>query len=162
MELVIRRTLLCALLLALPATLAAQSTIKVSRLAFMAGCWEGQLGPDQIVEEIWSTPTDNMMLATTRYLNRKREATGWEFTRIAATDSGVVFAAAGNGEAENVYPLQQIADDYVLFENKSKTFPQRISYRKASDGSLIPRNEGEGRPSLELRMQRVRCPGERR
>ena len=157
-----RRTTLLTVLLLVPAALGAQTTVKVSQLAFMAGCWEGQLGPDQIVEEIWSTPTDNMMLATTRYLNRKREATGWEFTRIAVTDSGVVFAAAGNGEPENVYPLQQIADDYVLFENRAKAFPQRISYRRASDGALIPRNEGDGRPSLELRMQRVRCPGERR
>jgi len=148
-----------------PATPASRATpvqLKLTRLDFMAGCWEGQLDQETIIEEVWTAPTDQMLLATTRYLNRKREATGWEFTRIAATDSGVVFAAAGNGEPENVYLLAQVADGYVLFENLAKPFPQRISYRTASDGALIARNEGEGQLSIELRMRRVRCPGERR
>lgn len=146
----------------LPAALGAQSPVNLSRLDFMAGCWEGQLDEETIIEELWTNPTDQMLLATTRYLNKKRDATGWEFTRIAVTDSGAVFAAAGNGEPENVYTLTQIADGYVHFENPTKPFPQRISYRRASDGALIARNEGEGQLSLELRMRRVKCPGEKR
>lgn len=157
-----RRVLLLALLLAVPVGLEAQDHPKVTRFSFMAGCWEGELGPDNIVQEHWTSPTNEMMLATTRYLNKKREATGWEFTRIAVTDSGVVFAAASNGEAEHVYKLSQHASEYVLFENLAKPFPQRIIYRLASDGALIARNEGEGQLSLEVRFRRVSCPGEKR
>jgi hypothetical protein len=89
----------------------------------------------------------------------KERATGYEFTRIQWVDSMVVFAASSNGKPEDVYPLKTLADGYVLFENlEKKGFPQRIMYREASDGALIPRNEGEG-PSVELRFHRVKCPG---
>ncbi len=71
----------------------------------------------------------------------------------------VVFAASSNGKPEDVYPMKTLASEYVLFENPHKKgFPTRIIYRMASDGALIPRNEGDG-PSIELRFQRVKCPG---
>lgn len=166
------RRLLAPLVLALVATpLAAQELagqdstppkppppkVDFSRLKFMAGCWAGKIDPETVVEEIWTTPADNLLLATTRYLKDKR-ASGFEFTRIQPTDSGVVFAAASDGKPENVYLLKQLADEFVVFENMAQRFPQRIIYRLASDGALIPRNEGDG-PSVELRMQKVKCPG---
>ena len=52
-----------------------------------------------------------------------------------------------------------LVDEYVMFENfAKKEFPQRFIYRLASDGSLIPRNEGDG-PSFEVRLKRIKCPG---
>jgi hypothetical protein len=133
-------------------------SVDFSRLKFMEGCWQGELSKDQIVEEIWTTPSENLLLATTRYLT-KQHAAGFEFTRIQAVDSGVVFAASSDGKPESVYALKTLADEYVLFENLAKKdFPQRIMYRMASDGALIPRNEGDG-PSIELRFHRVKCPG---
>jgi len=132
--------------------------IDFARLKFMEGCWAGNIDKDQVVEEIWTSPAENLLLATTRYLT-KRHATGYEFTRIQAVDSTVVFAASSDGKPENVYTLKTLADEYVLFENLAKKeFPQRIMYRMASDGALIPRNEGDG-PSIELRFHRIKCPG---
>ncbi len=159
------RTALVGALLLSASTAGAQNTmttIKLDRLGFMAGCWAGEMGEDVTVEENWTSPTDNMMLATTRYLDKKKKATGWEFTRIVATDSSTAFIAAGNGNPEDSYGLVRATSEYVLFENLTKPFPQRISYRKASDGALIARNEGEGQLSVEVRLARVRCPGERR
>ncbi|MGH7562050.1 MAG: DUF6265 family protein [Gemmatimonadales bacterium] len=135
----------------------ARPAVNLEKLKFMSGCWAGRLDKETIVEEIWTEPAENMLLATTRYV-KKDIATGYEFTRIMATDSGVVFAAQGNGKPEDVYLMKQLADEYVLFENPAKTFPQRIMYRLASDGSLIPRNEGDA-PSIELRMRKIKCPG---
>jgi hypothetical protein len=133
--------------------------VDFGKLKFMAGCWQGQLDKDTMVEEIWTTPSENLLLAITRYLKKDR-ASGYEFTRIQAADSGVVFAAASDGKPENVYLLKSLADEYVLFENDAKSFPNRIMYRLASDGSLIPRNEGNEAPSIELRMKKVKCPGQ--
>ena len=70
-----------------------------------------------------------------------------------------VFAASNDGRPENVYLLKRLVDEYALFENEAKSFPQRIMYRLASDGALIPRNEGNEAPSIELRMRKVKCPG---
>jgi hypothetical protein len=132
--------------------------IDISKLRFISGCWRGRLDKDQMVEENWTSPSQNLFLATTRYLDKNNYATGYEFTRIQATDSSVVFAASSNGKPEDVYTMKTLVDEYVLFENPKKTFPQRIMYRMSSDGSLIPRNEGDA-PSIELRMLRVKCPG---
>jgi hypothetical protein len=137
--------------------------VDISKLKFMSGCWSGSLGSDKDkldVEEYWSTLSDNLLLSTTRYL-KKGHATGFEFSRIEVTDSGaVVFAARAAGENEDdVYPMKTLVDDYVLFENPTKKkFPQRIMYRMATDGALIPRNEGDG-PSVEVRFHRIKCPG---
>jgi len=157
-----RRLLGLCLLFGSVTAAAAQSHPKVTRLDFMAGCWEGSLGREDLVQENWTAPTDNMMLATTRYLNKDKQATGWEFTRIVLDSMGVAFIAAGNGEPEHRYALATISSEYVLFENLTKPFPQKISYRMASDGALIARNEGEGQLSVEVRFTRVRCPGDRR
>jgi Domain of unknown function (DUF6265) len=132
--------------------------IDISKLRFISGCWRGRLDKDHMVEENWSSPSKNLFLATTRYLDRNNYATGFEFTRIEASDTLVVFAASSDGKPEDVYTMKTLVDEYVLFENPKKTFPQRIMYRMASDGALIPRNEGDA-PSIELRMQRVKCPG---
>ena len=133
-------------------------TVDFDKFKFMEGCWAAQTGKDNTVEENWTSPAENLLLATTRYLTKKR-ATGYEFTRIQWMDSMVVFAASSDGKPEDIYPLKTLADEYVLFENPTKKgFPQRIMYRLASDGALIPRNEGDG-PSIELRFQRVKCPG---
>ena len=131
--------------------------VDFARLKFMEGCWRGRLDKDTEIEEIWTSPTENLLLATTRYIKKGR-ATGFEFTRIQAEDTTVVFAASSEGKPADVFPLKTLADEYVLFENPAKTFPKRIMYRLATDGALIPRNEGDG-PSIELRMLRVKCPG---
>lgn len=128
------------------------------RLKFMAGCWEGRLDRQTIVEEIWTNPTENLMTSTTRYITDDR-ATSHEFSRITSRDSTVTFEASTEGKPFDEYTMVQLVDEYVVFENLKKSFPQRISYRLASDGSLLPRNEGEGQTSVEVRFRKVKCPG---
>lgn len=128
------------------------------KLKFMAGCWQGPIDRETMVEEIWTTPTQNLMTSTTRYIKKGR-ATSFEFSRIMSTDSSVTFSASSEGKPFDEYKMIQLADEYVVFENTTKTFPQRISYRLASDGDLIPRNEGEGQPAIEVRFKKVKCPG---
>lgn len=141
------------------ATKKAEKPVKVdiSKLKFISGCWRAPLDKDILVEENWSSPSENLFLATTRYL-KKEHATGFEFSRIEVTDTGVVFSASSDGKPFDNYLMKTLVDEYVMFENPAKSFPQRIIYRMASDGVLIPRNEGDA-PSVELRMQRVKCPG---
>ena len=137
----------------------AKPGVDFEKLKFMEGCWWAETGKDQSVEEIWTTPAENVLLSVTRYFDKKR-VTGYDFNRIEWVDSAVVFGVLTKGKStEDVYTLKTLAPEYVLFENPAKKdFPSRIMYRLASDGSLIPRNEGDG-PSIELRFQRIKCPG---
>ena len=128
------------------------------KVKFMAGCWQGRIDEDTYVEEIWNEPTQNLMTSTTRYL-RKGRATSFEFSRISSTDSTVTFAASSEGKPFDEYTMTQLVDEYIVFENPKKAFPQKISYRLASNGDLIPRNEGQGQTSVEVRFKKVKCPG---
>ena len=136
--------------------------VEFSKFKFMEGCWQGELGKDQEVEEIWTSPAENLLLSVTRYFSKKR-VTGYDFNRIEAVDSTVVFGILSKGKPEDTYTLKTLADEYFVFENLTKKeFPHRISYRLASDGSLIPRLEGTDAPSMEVRFRRVKCPGDKR
>ncbi|HEY9518536.1 MAG TPA: DUF6265 family protein [Gemmatimonadales bacterium] len=132
--------------------------VDISKLKFMSGCWEGPTGKDQRAEEIWTMPAENLLVSTTRYFEKDR-ALGYDFNRIEVTDSGVVLGITAKGKPEETYLMKTLVDEYVVFENfAKKDFPQRIMYRLASDGALIPRNEGDG-PSFEVRFRRIKCPG---
>ena len=128
------------------------------KFKFIAGCWRGRIDEDTYVEEIWNDPTENLMTSTTRYL-QKGKATSFEFSRISSSDSTVTFAASSEGKPFDEYTMTQLVDEYVVFENPKKSFPQKISYRLASNGDLIPRNEGQGQSSVEVRFKKVKCPG---
>jgi hypothetical protein len=132
--------------------------IDITKLKFLTGCWEAETGKDQRAEEIWTTHSDNLFLSTTRYFTKER-AVGYDYNRIEVTDSGVVLGITAKGKPEDTYLMKTLVDEYVMFENAAKKeFPQRIMYRLASDGSLIPRLEGDG-PSFEIRLRRMKCPG---
>lgn len=132
--------------------------VDLDKLKWMAGCWRGEIEKDSNVEELWTTPAENLLLATTRIMKKGR-ATEYEFSRIYVNDSTAVFSASSDGKPFDEYSMKTLVNEYVAFENLKKTFPQRIIYRLASDGYLIPRNEGEGQTSIEVRMKKVKCPG---
>jgi hypothetical protein len=131
--------------------------VDISKLKFMVGCWEVRLDKDNHAQEIWTMPSDNLLLSVTSYM-KKDWATGYDFNRIEVLDTGVVLTVVAKDKPADVYLMKTLVDEYVMFENPKKAFPQRFMYRLASDGALIPRSEGEG-PSSEVRMHRMKCPG---
>ena len=104
--------------------------VDISKLRFMAGCWAARVDKDNDAEETWTMPSDNLLLSTTKYLS-KDFATGYDFNRIEVTDSGVVLGILAKGRPEDVYLMKTLVDEYVMFENLKKPFPQRVIYRMA-------------------------------
>lgn len=161
-----KRTLLgilLAILIAGGVESASAQQFDFKKLKFMSGCWSARLAKDQTVEENWTSISENMMLATTRYFEKKR-ATNYEFTRIEKTDSGVVWSSISRDRSEpSLYRMTQLGDEVATWENPAEEFPQRIMYRMASDGALLVRNDRLGEEydprNLEVRFERVPCPG---
>jgi hypothetical protein len=138
--------------------LAAQN---LSKLGFMAGCWQGTTGKEQTVEENWTTPSDHLMLGAARYF-AKKQAVSYEFTVIERTDTVTYVISMPKGQAPDTFRLKMLVDEAASWERPGGTFPGLIMYRRASDGSLIVRLEappGSADPSVEVRMLRVKCPG---
>ncbi len=96
-------------------------------LSFMAGCWEGTFGGGRgTIEEHYTSPSNNLMLGTTRYL-RDGVTVSYEFTEIVADADGVRLIPHPSGQASVPFQLTQSANNLAVFENPEHDFPQLIT-----------------------------------
>ena len=108
-----------------PAIAPAGSNGALSRLAFLAGCWQGSAG-----EECWLAPRGGMMLAINRGPAKPNQPPFFELLRVVEDDEGVVLLAQPAGRAPPVpFRAVEIGDARVVFANPEHDFPQRITYR---------------------------------
>lgn len=129
-------------------------------LAFMSGCWRRESGgAGAVLEEIHTTPSENLMLGLSRYLRNGR-AVQYEFSRITADTGGVVLLPYPGGRpSEHGFHLTHVDEASALFEAPEHDFPRRIRYTLTEDGSLVARIDGgEGDERVqEWRMEAVSC-----
>ena len=156
------RFLIPVLLSAAP--VAAQKAENYKKLEFMAGCWHAQTSKDNTVEEIWSMPTETIMLGFTRYFTKEKPTT-WDFNYIVKADTAVYLILGPHGELPDTFRLKILNDEVASWLRTGSTeFPGTVMYRKASNGDLIGRLEppaGVEQASVEVRFERVKCPGEK-
>ena len=128
-------------------------------LAFMAGCWRGDLGNGAALEEFYSSPSANLIVGTSRYLRGDR-AVQFEFSRITADSSGITLLPFPGGRpSEHAFRLTAIDAGSALFEAPEHDFPRRIRYALEGDGSLTARIDGgaDDARAQEWRMRPVAC-----
>ena len=157
------RATLPLLIVAATSPLAAQRVENYRKLEFMSGCWHAQTGKDQTVEEVWSMPTETIMLGFTRYFTREK-ATNWDFNYIIKADSSVYLILGPHGEVPDTFRIKSLTDEVASWQREGTEFPGTVMYRKASDGDLIGRLEpppGVEQTSVEVRFERVKCPGQK-
>jgi hypothetical protein len=152
------RTVRAAMLLA-TGLLAAGYKPDIARLAWMAGCWEAQIGPVQ-VEEQWNKPAGGTMLGLSRTLKGGKVVFS-EFMRIDQDEGKMVYMARiGTKATPTPFELISMSSNEAVFENLAHPFPQRIRYRREENGSLFARIEGvdkgESR-SEDFPMRRASC-----
>ena len=142
---------LTILLLALAATPSAPD--------WMAGCWSGESGP-MTFEEQWTRPASGSMMGISRVFKSGRLVFS-EFMRIDTKDGVLVYTPRiGSKQAPVEFRLKSQSDSEVVFENAAHDFPQRILYRRNTDG-LTGRIEGTANGKLraeDFPMKRVSCP----
>ena len=128
----------------------------LSSVAFMTGCWTGASSNGALIEEQYSEASDNLMIGMTRYVRGNR-VIDFEFTTIERTDSSFVMTPRPKGVKSDAFPLKEATDGKAVWENPKHDFPQRIIYRRGSDGSLVARIEGTtpgGERHMEWTMRR--------
>ena len=149
------------LILAGPGVAAAQESNQLAALAFMSGCWQGTAGRGRIIQELYTTPTRNLMQGMTRYL-RNDSVIDYEFTLIEATARGPRITPHPKGQPAASFEPKETSSGRIIWENLAHDFPQRIIYRSQGTDSLVARIEGKtqrGEQSMEWRMGRIVCPG---
>lgn len=128
--------------LSLGAAGAAAASDPLAGLAWLAGCWSAERAEAGSIEQ-WTAPAGGLMLGLSRTLRGAR-VVEFEFMQIRAlADGRVLFIAQPGGQAPTSFTLQPAAaDGGAVFENPAHDFPQRVIYRRGSDGSLAARIEG--------------------
>ena len=157
------RAFLLVLIVAGTSPLAAQRVENYRKLEFMAGCWHAQTGKDNTVEEVWSMPTETIMLGFTRYFT-KEKPTQWDFNYIVKVDTTVYLVLGPHGEVPDTFRIKSLTDEVASWQRTGTEFPGTVMYRKASNGDLIGRLEPPAvveQSSVEVRFERVKCPGQK-
>jgi len=113
----------------------------LSAISFMSGCWTGPSPDGATIEEHYSAASENIVIGMTRYV-RDGRVVDFEFTTMERTDSTFVMTPHPKGVKSDAFPLKAVSDGRATWENLGHDFPQRIIYRRGSDGSLIARIEG--------------------
>lgn len=155
-----------ALTLMLAAPLAAQtppSGADLSRLAFMSGCWTAATdgpGGAALVEQRYTSPSENVMLGTTRFLTAAGRTVYFQFVLVRSDSSGTWMTNYPNGRAgERPFQLTRTNGDTAMFEAPENRFPKRIAYYRDAAGALVSRLDGGPSDTMpeSWRMRPVLC-----
>lgn len=126
-----------------PAPVSPQTTPTASRLeklGWLAGSWALDSAGTRS-EEHWTAPRGGLMVGMNRLVIGGR-ARAFEFLRIREQGDTIAYLASPGGRAATAFPLKELGERRVVFENLAHDFPQRVIYWLADDGRLRARVEG--------------------
>lgn len=134
----------------------------VSSLSWLYGCWGGTVNQRNFREQ-WMPLRGNTMLGigSTVYQDK---LSSYEYLRIEARADGVFYVALPSGQKEAAFKLVSVTTDdgatLFTFSNPEHDFPQRIIYRRATEGWLYAtvegKNNGQDRQVI-YPMRRIDC-----
>ena len=132
-----------------PASGQAPPASRLDQLGWLTGAWAWDSAGAR-VEEHWMAPNGGLMVGMNRTV-RDGRARAFEFLRIRERADTVAYLSMPGGRAVTVFPLKELGERRVVFENPTHDFPQRVLYWLADDGRLHARIEGtmNGRPESQ-------------
>ena len=130
-------------------------------LSWLAGCWELTRNGRHVVEQ-WSRPDGSTLIGTSRTVAGGKTVE-YEFLLIRENAGALEYVAKPSGQAEAAFRSTRASGSEVVFENPAHDFPQRITYMRNADGSLLAAIEGtvNGQSRrLEFPYSRAACAGD--
>jgi hypothetical protein len=131
---------------------------QLSRLRWLAGCWELNRG-HRFSFEMWMPPASGLMLGGSRTVAGPL-VLEWEQLRLSVRDGRVIYTALPSGQNQTDFTAVAVTDSGFTVENLTHDFPQRIIYARRGSDSLIARIEGktpQGVRGVDFPMRRVSC-----
>jgi hypothetical protein len=131
-------------------------------LAWLEGCWRGSANQREFREH-WLPLRGGMMVGMGQTVMQDKTQ-DYEYLRIESRPDGVYYVAIPSGKKESAFRLANVVTDdrgtEYTFTNAIDEFPQRIVYRRGSEGWLYASIEGklngEDRKVL-YPMRRIGC-----
>ncbi|NNM04550.1 MAG: hypothetical protein HKO65_05555 [Gemmatimonadetes bacterium] len=142
------------------------SAPSLADLAFMSGCWNGSFQShdgEGVIEEHYTSPSENVILGTTRYLLDGR-AVQFELTTLRAGEDGVItmLPYPGGERSPDGFRLTRVIRTgeavEAVFEAPEHDFPKRVIYRGDGDELVARIDGGEGSDQASTwEMRPVAC-----
>ena len=118
-------------------------------LAWLEGCWRGDVNQREYREH-WMPLRGELLIGVSQTVMQGKTQ-GYEYLRLESRADGVHYVATPSGKAESAFRLQEQTvdktgdrnDTIFTFANTRPEFPQRIVYRRASEGWLYATVEGK-------------------
>lgn len=128
---------------------------ELERVSWLAGAWRTEVD-GVVLEEYWIPGSGGLMLGLSRTV-ADGKAVGFEFLRIEARATDLVYIAQPNGRPGTEFTLTEWTNVDLRFTNPGHDHPKLIHYRLQEDDSLRVQIEGdEGRQTWTF--QRVDSP----
>jgi hypothetical protein len=135
-------------------------------LGFMSGCWNGSFQArdgEGVIEEHYTSPSENLILGTTRYLLDGR-AVQFELTTLRTGEDGVItmLPYPGGSPSPDGFQLTRVIRTgealEAVFEAPEHDFPKRVIYRREGDRLVARIDGGEGSDQAQTwEMRPVGC-----
>jgi hypothetical protein len=129
---------------------------------WLHGCWDGKVNQRDFREE-WLPLRGDMMIGVSQTVSQGKTQ-DFEYLRLELRPEGIFYVAVPSGKKETSFRLlgrtRDGENEIFTFENPVDEFPQRIIYRRATEGWLYAHVEGKlnGLPrSVIYPMRRVDC-----
>lgn len=119
--------------------------LTIESLGWLEGCWRGAVNQREF-REYW-LPLQGGMIVGAGHTVMQDKTQDFEYMRIEARPDGIYYVVVPSGKPETAFKLTSIAEDgrYTdfSFANGVDEFPQRIVYRRGSEGWLYASVEGK-------------------
>ena len=143
-----------------------QENFALEPLAWLEGCWRGEVNQREYREH-WMPLRGGMLIGVSQTVMQGKMQ-GYEYLRLESRADGVYYIAAPSGKAEAAFRLEEQTvdktgdrnDTIFTFANPRPEFPQRIVYRRASEGWLYATVEGKvggADRQVTYPMRRIDC-----
>jgi hypothetical protein len=137
-------------------------TSTLEPFGWLQGCWDGKVNQRDFREE-WLPLRGDMMIGVSHTVAQGKTQ-DFEYLRLESRPEGVFYVAVPSGKKETSFRFAgktlDGAREVFTFDNPVDEFPQRIVYRRGTEGWLYAQVEGklDGQPrSVTYPMRRVDC-----
>jgi Domain of unknown function (DUF6265) len=135
-------------------------------LAWLEGCWRGTVNQREYREQ-WMPLRGNLIVGVSQTVAQDKTL-GFEYLRLESRPEGIFYIASPSGKKEDAFRLAEQTidrsgdrnDQLFVFVNPALDFPQKITYRRASDGWLYADVEGKAGSAdrkVIYPMRRIDC-----
>jgi len=122
-------------------------TKSMSELSWLSGCWGGKVNQRDFREQ-WMPLRGSTLLGigSTEFQDK---LSSYEYLRIESRADGIFYVALPSEQKEAAFKLVSAVRDerekatIFTFENPQHDFPQRITYRRGTEGWLYATIEGK-------------------